>query len=225
MKNRNESIGSLEVITGCMFSGKTEELLRRADRAKIAEQNVVGFSPIIDDRYGKSSIGSHNGNKLDCLAIDESEDGFETIRNIVLGENLTEEDIANLPGAVNKEIQSYIMDRYESDIDVIIIDEGNFFTEGLSDVLNELASDGYRVIVAGLDEKFNGSPFHPIPSLMATADSVEKLKAVCEVCHRPATKTQKVLPNGEPASKNSKEIDIGADNKYEARCRDCFCLK
>jgi thymidine kinase len=170
--------GWIEVISGCMFSGKTEELIRRLRRATFAKLNVKVFKPIIDDRFSKEEIVSH------------SEQAFPSI--MVTNSN----EIIDLVG----------------DATIVGIDEAQFFDEDISIVARELAKLGKRVIIAGLDMDYKGEPFGPMPTLLAIAEYVTKPKAICVECGSPATMTQR--------NTNSKEqVDVGATDKYEARCR------
>jgi len=186
--------GWVEVITGCMFSGKTEELLRRLRRAEIAGQEVAAFTPAIDDRYGEESLGSHAGNEWTATVVDNDP---EAVRGI--------------PGRLNGE-------------QVVAIDEANFFPAELLGVCEQLAADGRRVVVSGTDQTFRGDPFHPLPALMATAEYVEKLQAICTVCGEPATRNQRLI-DGEPAHADDPTILVGAEESYEARCRNCHELR
>ena len=189
--NSTDQNGRIEVITGCMFASKTEELIHRATRAKIAGYNVQGFKPEIDDRYTEETICSHNGVEIDATAIPNNSEGMNYITQNVLDET-----------------------------DVVIIDEANFFTNELVDVVKTLADKEKRIIISGLDQTFRGEPFEPLPSLLALADNVEKRSAICECCGKPATKTQRLI-NGEPAAYDSPTIDVGGDEMYEPRCRGC----
>ncbi|MHB8619244.1 MAG: thymidine kinase [Chloroflexota bacterium] len=175
----------LEVITGCMFSGKTEEVLRRVRRALIARQSVAIFSHSLDDRYAATAITSHDSRSFSAQSVAST---------AALAELL-------LP-----------------DTDLLVIDEAQFFDEALGPFCNALASRGQRVVAAGLDLDFRGEPFGPIPALLALADSVEKLTAVCAVCGEPATRTQRLV-GGRPASYSDPTILVGAASVYEARCR------
>lgn len=170
-----------------MFSGKTEELIRRARRAQIAKQKLRVFKPAIDDRYGVEKLASHNGVSFDAISVNEAGD---------------------------------ILTLVEPDVDVVIIDEVQFFDEGIIEACDALADAGKRVIVAGLDNNFRGEPFGPVPPLMAQADEVTKLHAICVVCGAPATRTQRLI-NGQPASYDDPIIKVGASEAYEARCRQC----
>jgi thymidine kinase len=179
--------GSIELICGSMFSGKTEELIRRARRAQIARQKMQVFKPALDDRYEVEKLASHNGVSFDCLAVADS---------------------------------SEILRLVEPDTEVVIIDEVQFFDQGITDTCDVLADRGKRVIVAGLDNDFRGEPFGPVPVLMAQADTVDKLHAICVVCGAPATRTQRLI-DGQPACYDDPVIMVGAKEAYEARCRRC----
>lgn len=184
--------GSLEVITGPMYSGKTTELLRRAERAEIAGKTVKAFKPVLDDRYSEDMIGTHDGKQLEALVVEDS---------------------------------TQIRTHTSEDDDVIIVDEANFFDNRLVPDLQHLAYQGYRVIAAGTDQTFRGTPFQPVASLMAVANDVSKLQAVCQECGDPASMNQRLDENGEPAHVNEEVIKIGSDDIYEARCRDCHEVK
>lgn len=178
--------GWLEVICGSMFSGKSEELIRRVRRATYGNLSVRVFKPIIDDRYSNETVVSHNGSSIIARPVNDSD-------NIV----------------------AYLRHNH---IDVIGIDEAQFFDGNIVSVANELANKGIRVIAAGLDTNFRGEPFSPMPELMAQSESISKLNAICPVCGSPASRTQRLI-NGEPASYNDPEILVGASESYEPRCR------
>jgi thymidine kinase len=186
--------GWIEVITGSMFSGKTEELLRRLRRAEIAGQEVAVFTPSLDPRHGESSVGSHEGRRWDAVPVDPADDG---------------------PGG--------IIDRLNGE-DVVAVDEANFFSPALIEICHTLAEDGRRVIVAGTDQTFRGEPFDPVPQLMAVAEYVEKLQAICAVCGEPATRNQRLI-EGAPAHVDDPTYLVGAEESYEARCRDCHTVR
>ncbi|MFB6127968.1 MAG: thymidine kinase [Halolamina sp.] len=187
--------GWVEVITGCMFSGKTEELLRRLRRAEIAGQDVAAFTPAVDDRYGETTIGSHNGRQWEARVVDEEE-----------GDGIWE-----IPDRLNGEA-------------VVAVDEANFFSAELVDVCEALAADGRRVVVSGTDQTFRGEPFEPVPKLVAVAEYVDKLRAICAVCGEPATRNQRLV-DGEPAHVEDPTIVVAAEESYEARCRNCHTLR
>ena len=186
----------LEVITGCMFSGKTEELIRRLERVRIAKRQVLLLKATIDDRYGTNSVMTHYGRSFDAHLL---EPGHETVDSIV--------------AVVGREGLEAA--------DVIAIDEGNFFSDRLPTLCEELVALGKRVIVAGLDLTFAGEPFGPMPRLMAFADRVDKLQAVCVKCGEPASRSQRLI-DGQPAPTDGPVIQVGGAETYEARCRGCF---
>ncbi len=177
--------GSVEVVCGSMFSGKTDELIRRLRRAVIAKKQVQVFKPAIDIRYAVEKVTSHAGNDFGALPIRHS---AEIIPNL-------------LP-----------------DTRVVGVDEAQFFDHGIVDVVRQLAERGLRVIVAGLDTDFRAEPFGPMPTLMAQAERVDKLQAICMVCGEPASRTQRLV-NGSPARYHDPVVIVGASELYEARCR------
>lgn len=179
--------GWLEVVCGSMFSGKSEELIRRVRRAYYGRQKVQVFKPEMDNRYSEKEVVSHNGTKVYALPIKKS---------------------------------SMILDLLETDTQVVAIDEVQFFDTGIVDVVQELADEGIRVIVAGLDQDFRGEPFGTVPTLMAIAETVTKLQAICLSCGSPASRTQRLI-NGKPASYDDPIILVGASEAYEPRCRHC----
>ncbi|MBU0561443.1 MAG: thymidine kinase [Bacteroidetes bacterium] len=170
--------GWIEVISGCMFSGKTEELIRRLRRAKIANLEVKIFKPEIDNRYSEGEIVSHSEQSLPSVVVNNSKEIL---------------------------IQS-------KDAHVVGIDEAQFFDADLIDVCRELADQGKRVIVAGLDMDYRGIPFEPMPQLLATAEYITKALAICVVCGNPANRTQRTI-------KSEDRVLVGATGSYEARCR------
>lgn len=177
--------GWIECITGSMFSGKSEELIRRLKRGIFAKQKVVVFKPTIDDRYHKEKVVSHNGNAIEAINIQKAEE--------ILEHDLTQ-------------------------VDVIGIDEVQFFENKIVEIAQDLAEQVHRVIVAGLDMDFKGRPFEPMPQLLAVSELVTKLQAVCAVCGAPASRTQRLI-NGRPAKADDPVIMVGADESYEPRCR------
>ena len=177
--------GCIEVIVGPMYSGKSEELIRRLKRAEIARQNVLVFKPAIDNRYCVENVVSHSGVQFKAHRIDKASD-----------------------------ILTYI----EEDTQVVGIDEVQFFEEEVVEIARTLADRGLRVIAAGLDMDFRGEPFGPTPKLMAIAEFVDKLTAICMICGDPAHRTQRLI-NGSPASYDDPTILVGATESYEARCR------
>ena len=177
----HENIGWIEVICGSMFSGKTEELIRRLRRAQIAGQTVESFKPALDTRYRPEAVVSHNQTTLASTSVQ------------------TAAQIARLADGLK----------------VVGIDEAQFFDGALVDVCQELAGRGTRVVVAGLDQDFRGAPFEPVPQLMAVAEHVTKLHAICVKCGAPANHSQRLVAG-------TKRILRGADEAYEPRCRRCF---
>lgn len=180
--------GWVEVVSGVMFSGKSEELMRRVRRALIARKSVQVFKSHLDDRYGAVyRISSHDGTELQAHPVNASVQIAELIR---------------------------------PDTQVVAIDEAQFLDQGVVDVVNELADRGLRVIVAGTDMDFRGDPFGPIPQLLAVAERVDKLHAICVVCGDLATRNQRLI-NGRPAPAEGPTIHVGGAESYEARCRRC----
>ena len=184
VNSANHKTGWIEVVCGSMFSGKTEELIRRIRRAEIANQKIKIFKPAVDTRYSKEEIVSHNRNAFPSISVEDS-------RQILL--------LAN--GA-----------------DVIGIDEAQFFDQGLVKVARELANQGFRVIVAGLDMDFKGDPFGPMPGLMACAEFVTKVHAICQQCGSIANFSFR-------KKRNDNEILLGEKDAYEPRCRRCYYLE
>jgi thymidine kinase len=180
--------GWVEVITGSMFSGKSEELLRRLRRAEIAGQTVILVKPALDTRYQRDRVCSHDGSSREARCVQRSE------------------EVLVLPG-----IEA---------VAVVAIDEAQFLDEELPQVAQFLADRGKRVVVAGLDQDFRGEPFGPMPELMAGAEFVDKLQAICSVCGAPASRTQRLV-DGRAAYENDTLIKVGAKEAYEARCRRC----
>ena len=179
--------GLVEVITGSMFCGKTDEMIRRLRRAEIARQKVQVFKPAIDKRYKEDKVVSHAGSAFEAIPIDKANDILNTL---------------------------------ESDTTVVAIDEAQFLDDKLIPLVNELADRGIRVIVSGLDLDFRAEPFGPMPTLMAQAERVDKLHAICIVCGDDASRSQRLI-NGEPAHYNDPIVIVGAEELYEARCRNC----
>jgi thymidine kinase len=174
--------GTVEVITGSMFSGKNEELIRRLKRALFARQRVQAFKPRIDDRYDASRIVSHQAVSVEAVAVATS---------------------------------ASLVERVEEATQVVAIDEAQFFDIGIVEVCEQLANRGLRVIVAGLDQDYLGRPFAPMPDLMAIAEEVTKVHAVCTVCGAPASRSQRLIPQ-------TTTVLVGGAEAYEARCRGCF---
>ena len=180
--------GWIEVISGVMFSGKSEELLRRVRRAVIARKQVQLFKSHLDDRYGGiHSVSSHDG-----------------------------ESQAAVPVSTSVQIAELL----NPDAQVVAIDEAQFLDAGIVRVVNELANRGRGVIVAGTDMDFRGEPFGPIPSLLAIAEKIDKLHAICVVCGDVATRNQRLI-DGKPAPAEGPTIQVGGSESYEARCRRC----
>lgn len=193
---RQTKMGRLEVITGCMFSGKTEELIRRLERVRIARGSVLLFKPTIDDRYSQRAVVTHYGREFEAHLLATGT-----------------ESLAALAEAAGEEALRQST--------VIAFDEGNFFSPRLPGLCEELVGMGKRVIVAGLDLTFAAEPFGPMPTLMANADQVDKLHAVCVKCGGIATRSQRLI-DGRPAPANDPVIKVGGLGTYEARCRDCY---
>lgn len=178
----HSGVGWIEVICGSMFSGKSEELIRRLRRAKIARQNVLAFKPAIDDRYDEDDIVSHDARRIESIRVSRAQEILEAV---------------------------------DGSVEVVGIDEAQFFDDRLVRVCEELADRGKRVIVAGLDQDYLGRPFEPMPQLLAVAEYIDKTLAVCMQCGRPANRTQRIIASDE-------RVVVGADEVYEARCRRCF---
>ncbi|KHF38366.1 thymidine kinase [Halalkalibacter okhensis] len=179
--------GWIEVICGSMFSGKSEELIRRVRRVSFGKLVVQVFKPEIDNRYSEEEVVSHNGTKVVATPVKHSMD---------------------------------ILDLVKDETQVVAIDEVQFFDEAIIAVVDELANNGKRVICAGLDQDFRGEPFGPTQRLMALAEEVTKLQAVCPSCGSPASRTQRLI-DGKPASYTDPVILVGASESYEPRCRHC----
>lgn len=180
--------GWIELICGSMFSGKTEELLRRVRRSEIARRRIQLFKPRIDHRYGHRQVTSHNGMARS--------DAVAAVSAAAL--------LAQVPAGT----------------DVVAIDEVQFFDPAIADVCRELADRGVQVIAAGLDQDFRGEPFGAMPLLLALAEQVDKLHAICVRCGAAATRTQRLI-DGEPARYDDPVIFVGGSESYEARCRTC----
>ncbi len=182
-KRKNEYGGSIEVICGSMFSGKTEELIRRLKRAQIAKLSVEIFKPKTDTRYDETDIVSHNANTIHSTPVESAS------AILLLGSNAQ----------------------------IVGIDEAQFFDAELPEVCNKLANKGIRVIVAGLDMDYTGKPFGPLPAIMAMAESVTKVHAVCVICGKPALYSYRLI-------ENDTKILLGEKESYEPRCRTCYLL-
>ncbi|MEW5981170.1 MAG: thymidine kinase [Acidobacteriota bacterium] len=179
---RTRQAGWIEVIAGSMFSGKSEELIRRLRRAQIARQKVQIFKPQFDSRFGGSEIVSHSEMRIPSTNVATSAE---------------------------------LLEHVDPDTEVVGIDEGQFFDGGLPGVCNRLADSGKRVIVAGLDKDYLGTPFEPMPQLLAIAEYITKTLAICMVCGNPANHTQRLVAS-------SDRLLLGAQGTYEARCRRCY---
>jgi thymidine kinase len=180
--------GWIEVISGVMFSGKSEELMRRVRRATIARRSVQVFKSHLDERYaGVFHVSSHDGRTVEAIPVDTS---------------------------------AQIAERVKYDTQVVAIDEAQFLDEGVVTLATDLASRGMRVILAGTDTDFRGEPFGSMPELMALAEIVDKLHAICVMCGNPASRNQRLIA-GKPALYSSPTIMVGGQESYEARCRAC----
>ncbi|MBP5694161.1 MAG: thymidine kinase [Bacilli bacterium] len=191
MRHEDKSRGSIEVICGPMFAGKSEELLRRINRLIYAKKSFVVFKPSIDNRYSDNEVVSHNKKSYKAISLSSS-----------------------------KDIEKYINDKTE----VVCIDEVQFFDKEIINIIESLADKGLRIIVAGLDMDFKGDPFEIVANLLARAEEVTKLTAICTQCGKEATRTQRLI-NGKPASINDPVVLVGASESYEARCRHCHVVK
>lgn len=180
--HRVAETGAIEVVCGPMFSGKTEEIIRRLRLARIAKQRVQIFKPVLDNRYDTDHITSHVNQKFECVAVKHPNE---------------------------------ILEQLADNTRVVGIDEAQFFNEEIVTVCEKLANRRLRVIVAGLDQDYLSKPFGPMPKLLAIADDVLKLKAVCIVCGREASKSQRL-------THDTDQVVVGAQEHYEARCRLCF---
>ncbi|MEX2285029.1 MAG: thymidine kinase [Gemmatimonadota bacterium] len=188
MRDYGGSGGWIEVVCGVMFSGKSEELMRRVRRATLAKKRVQVFKSHLDERYGGiQTVGSHDGGKIIAEPISNSFDLAECVR---------------------------------PETEVVAIDEVQFLDNGVVDVVTSLADRGVRVIIAGTDMDFRGHPFGPIPQLLAIAEVIDKLHAICVLCGQLATRNQRLI-NGLPAPAEGPTIQVGGLESYEARCRRC----
>ena len=179
--------GRIEVICGSMFSGKTEELIRRLRRARIAKQKIQVFKPVIDNRYHAEKVTSHNGADFEAVPVASEQD---------------------------------ILAMIDEETTVVAVDEVQFFDHAVIEVCETLVDQGKRVICAGLDMDFRGVPFGPMPAILARAELVDKLHAICVICGEEASRTQRLI-DGEPAAFDDPIVLVGADEVYEARCRQC----
>ncbi len=180
-----QNCGWVEVVCGSMFSGKTEELIRRLKRAQIARVKIQIFKPRLDDRYSVDHVMSHSALKLEATRIDNAEE---------------------------------ILGLLDDNVRIVGIDEAQFFSNAIVEIVQRLANRGLRVIIAGLDMDYLGLPFGPMPQLMATAEYVTKMSAICTSCGNPASRTQR-LQAKTPAEG---QVLVGGQEFYEARCRRCF---
>lgn len=183
--------GSITVVCGSMFAGKSEELIRRARRALYAKRKVQVFKPSIDDRFDETSVVTHMGVSHQAVPVSS---------------------VRELAGKVEKDTQ------------IVLIEEAQFFDGSLVELAVALADEGKDVVLAGLDQDFRRQPFGPMPQLLAVADEVVKLRAICMKCGAPASHTYRVI-NGKPAHNDDPIILIGATESYEARCRSCYELR
>ncbi|MEO7658882.1 MAG: thymidine kinase [Pyrinomonadaceae bacterium] len=181
-KVRHSDTGWIEVIAGSMFSGKSEELIRRLTRARIARQKVQVFKPAIDARYSIEEIASHSGQKHGSIPVANTAE---------------------------------MMGKVDDDTQVVGIDEAQFFDMPLVDAVNLLAESGKRVIIAGLDQDYTGRPFEPMPQLLSIAEFITKTHAICVKCGSTANYSQRTV-------ESDARVEVGASDKYEARCRRCF---
>tara|TARA_X000000368_G_C22676024_1_gene556100 strand:+ start:35 stop:586 length:552 start_codon:yes stop_codon:yes gene_type:complete len=181
MNKKNQRLGWIEVICGPMFSGKTEELIRRLKRAIIAKNKILVFKPKIDNRYSENLIVSHNNNSIESIIIDN------------------ENEILDIP----------------NDVNIIGIDEVQFFRKEIVNICIKLANKNKRVIISGLDKDFQGKPFGIMPHILSEAEYISKLNAICNVCGDYAFFTKRI-------SKDKEQILLGELDKYEANCRNCF---
>lgn len=182
---RQLTAGTIEIICGPMFSGKTEELIKRLTRAKIAKKNTVVFKPIIDNRFDEIQVVSHSDLKIMSIPVRDTD-----------------------------AIKSYLKN-VEIPVEVIGIDEVQFFDNSIVQLVEQLANSGLRIVLSGLDQDFEGNPFGPMPMLLAVADNVMKQCAICVVCGSLASKSYRINLNGD-------QILVGGVEIYEARCRACF---
>lgn len=189
---KKETKGKLEVVCGSMFSGKSEELLYRLRRAEYAKKQVLTIKPAMDNRKSVSCIVCHSGRQREAMPVGSCQDSLKKIMQLA-----------------------------DSTIDVVGIDEIQFFPAETIPVVCELLDQGKRVIVAGLDLDFRGQPFGIMPALLALADEVSKLRAICMCCGNEANFSQRLI-NGSPAGYDEPTILVGGEECYEARCRQCF---
>lgn len=190
MASEQPKKGCLEVVCGSMFSGKSEELIRKLRRAKIAKKKIIVFKPSIDHRTSLAHVSSHDGNKVSAISVDSP---------------------------------LHIIEQTPIDTDIVGIDEAQFFSHELINTVLDLINDGKTVIIAGLNLDYRGVPFGPMPTLIALADRITKLSAICIVCGDEAYFSQRLV-NGHPAKYEDPLVQIGAEEAYQARCRNCFII-
>ncbi|AKX34675.1 thymidine kinase [Spiroplasma litorale] len=190
LKNKK---GWIELITGCMFAGKTEEFIKRLRRYQYADQNIIVFKPAIDNRYSEKEIYSHSRMNIDAIPVNNSDEVKKIFEE-------------------NDKIKK---------IDVVGIDEVQFLDEGIVDLLEQFASNQIIVVASGLDKDFKNNPFKNVDKLLVSAEYVDKLTSICHKCGGNGTRTQRIV-KGKPAKADSPLIDIAANEKYESRCRHCF---
>lgn len=190
MTSEQPKKGRLEVICGSMFSGKSEELIRKLRRAKIAKKKTIVFKPSIDHRTSLAHVSSHDGNKFNAIAVDSP---------------------------------LHIIEQTHIDTNIVGIDEAQFFSHELINTVLDLVNDGKTVLVAGLNLDYRGVPFGPMPTLIALADKITKLSAICIICGDEAYFSQRIV-NGHPAKYEDPLVQIGAEEAYQARCRNCFII-
>ena len=191
----NNKKGWIEVVCGPMFAGKSEELIRRAKRLGFAKKKYLVFKPSIDNRYSQNEVVSHDKRSLKSISCSNT-----------------------------LQVREYLNNYKENNLDAIIFDEIQFFDEDIISLCEELANKGIRVIVGGLDMDFKGEPFPIMASLLAVAEKIDKLTAICVICGEAATRSQRLV-NGEPASSNDEIVLVGGNESYEPRCRACHKVK
>ncbi len=194
---KGQRSGWIEVICGSMFSGKTEELIRRLKRAKFANQRVEIYKPKIDTRYDDLNVVSHDANSILATPIDDS---YKLLENVMARHEVVTESGVRQEG-----------------VDVVGIDEAQFFDKNLTEVCQKLALKGIRVVVAGLDMDYRGEPFGPVPQLLAVAEYITKVHAICSHCGNLATHSYRKVANNE-------QVMLGEKDTYEPRCRTCYAM-
>ena len=194
---KGQRSGWIEVICGSMFSGKTEELIRRLKRAKIANQRVEIYKPKIDTRYDDLNVVSHDANSILATPIDDS---YKLLENVMARHEVTTES-----------------GTWQEGVDVVGIDEAQFFDKNLTEVCQKLALKGIRVVIAGLDMDYRGEPFGPMPQLLAVAEYITKVHAICSHCGNLATHSYRKVANNQ-------QVMLGEKDTYEPRCRTCYAM-